>query len=159
VALAVFWAALLLGRATTPIMLRFLTELRLYRACVITTIAGISLLLAAHSPQVLLAGSALTGLALAPVFPLILSLFLGEIGGSRNAGWVFATAGLGGAVLSWLTGTVSSATGSLRIGLMVPGAAALLMMALITWRRTDQQGRTSGTQQDSILQPTSTGEP
>jgi hypothetical protein len=57
-----------------------------------------------------------------------------------------------------LTGTVSSATGSLRIGLMVPGAAALLMMALITWRRTDQQGRTTGTQQDSILQPTSTGE-
>jgi MFS transporter, FHS family, glucose/mannose:H+ symporter len=156
-ALAVFWAALLLGRATTPVMLRFLTEHRLYRASVIATIAGISLLLAAHSPPVLLAGSALTGLALAPLFPLILSLFLGEIGGSRNAGWVFATAGLGGAVLSWLTGTVSSASGSLRIGLMVPGAAALLMMALITWRRTDQEGRTIGTQQESILQPTSTG--
>jgi FHS family glucose/mannose:H+ symporter-like MFS transporter len=157
VALAVFWAALLLGRATTPVMLHFLTERRLYRACVIATIAGISLLLAAHSPRVLLAGSALTGLALAPLFPLILSLFLGEIGGSRNAGWVFATAGLGGAVLSWLTGTVSSATGSLRVGLMVPGAAALLMMALITWRRIDQEGRTTDTQQESILQPTSTG--
>jgi FHS family glucose/mannose:H+ symporter-like MFS transporter len=154
-AVAVFWAALLLGRATTPVMLRFLTERRLYRACVIATIAGISLLLAAHSPQVLLAGSAVTGLALAPLFPLILSLFLGEIGGSRNAGWVFATAGLGGAVLSWLTGTVSSATGSLRIGLMVPGAAALLMMALITWRRTNQE--TTGSEQESILQPTSTG--
>ena len=74
---------------------RFLTELRLYRASVIATIAGISLLLAAHNPPVLLAGSALTGLALAPLFPLILSLFLGEIGGSRNAGWVFAVAGLG----------------------------------------------------------------
>ena len=79
-AVAVFWAALLLGRATTPVMLRFLTERRLYRACVIVTIAGIALLLAAHSPGVLLAGSALTGLALAPLFPLILSLFLGEIG-------------------------------------------------------------------------------
>ena len=156
-ALAVFWAALLLGRATTPAMLRFLTELRLYRACVIATVGGILLLLAAHSPPVLLAGSALTGLALAPLFPLILSLFLGEIGGSRNAGWVFATAGLGGAVLSWLTGTVSSATGSLRIGLMVPGAAALLMMALITWRRSERGGRATGTQQESILQPTSSG--
>ncbi len=154
---AVFWAALLLGRAMTPAMLRFLTERRLYRACVIAIIAGISLLLAAHSPPVLLAGSALTGLALAPLFPLILSLFLGEIGGSRNAGWVFAAAGLGGAVLSWLTGTVSSGTGSLRIGLMVPGAAALLMMALITWRRNNQEGPTTGTQQESILQPTSAG--
>jgi MFS transporter, FHS family, glucose/mannose:H+ symporter len=156
-AVAVFWAALLLGRATTPAMLRFLTEHRLYRASVIATIAGIALLLGAHSPRVLLAGSALTGLALAPLFPLILSLFLGEIGGSRNAGWVFATAGLGGAVLSWLTGTVSSATGSLRIGLMVPGAAALLMMGLITWRRTNPEGRTTGTPPESILQPTSTG--
>ncbi len=156
-AVAVFWAALLLGRATTPAMLRFLTELRLYRVCVVATIAGISLLLAAHSPQVLLAGSAVTGLALAPLFPLILSLFLREIGGSRNAGWVFATAGLGGAVLSWLTGTVSSATGSLRIGLMVPGVAALLMMALITWRRGNQHGRTTGSQRESVLQPTSSG--
>jgi MFS transporter, FHS family, glucose/mannose:H+ symporter len=153
-ALAVFWAALLLGRGMTPAMLGFLTERRLYRASVVTTVAGISLLLAAHNPRVLLAGSALTGLALAPLFPLILSLFLGEIGGSRNAGWVFAVAGLGGAVLSWLTGTVSSGTGSLRIGLMVPGAAALLMMVLITWRRTNQEGRTTGTQQDPILQPT-----
>jgi len=156
-ALAVFWAALLLGRATTAAMLRFLTERRLYRASVIATIAGISLLLAAHSPLVLLAGSTLTGLALAPLFPLILSMFLGEIGGSRNAGWVFAVAGLGGAVLSWLTGTISSSTGSLRIGLMVPGAAALLTMALITWRRTNQETRTTDAQQESILQPTITG--
>jgi MFS transporter, FHS family, glucose/mannose:H+ symporter len=154
-ALAVFWGALLLGRATTPAMLGFLTERRLYRLAVVTTIAGISLLVAAHNPRVLLAGSALTGLALAPLFPLILSLFLAEIGRSRNAGWAFATAGLGGAVLSWLTGTVSSSTGSLRIGLMVPGAAALLMMVLITWRRTKQEG--PGDQQESILQPTITG--
>ena len=142
-ALTVFWAALLLGRAITPAMLGFLTERRLYRACVIATIAGISLLLAAHNPPVLLVGSALTGLALAPLFPLILSLFLKEIGESRNAGWVFAVAGLGGAVLSWLTGTVSSGTGSLRIGLMVPGAAALMMMALISWRRTNQETQTT----------------
>jgi MFS transporter, FHS family, glucose/mannose:H+ symporter len=156
-ALTVFWAALLLGRAITPAMLGFLTERRLYRASVIATIAGIALLLAAHNPPVLLAGSALTGLALAPLFPLILSLFLKEIGESRNAGWVFAVAGLGGAVLSWLTGTVSSGTGSLRIGLMVPGAAALLTMALITWRRTNRETRTTDTQQESILQPTITG--
>ena len=156
-ALAVFWTALLLGRAMTPAMLGLLTERRLYRVSVIAAIAGISLLLAAHNPPVLLAGSALTGLALGPLFPLILSLFLGEIGGSRNAGWVFAVAGLGGAVLSWLTGTVSSGTGSLRIGLMVPGAAALLMMALITWRGTNQEGRTTGNQQEAVLQPTTTG--
>jgi MFS transporter, FHS family, glucose/mannose:H+ symporter len=136
-AVAIFWAALLLGRAMTPAMLTILPESRLYRAAVVATIAGISLLLLAHSPPTLLAGSALTGLALAPLFPLILSLFLTEMGESRNAGWVFAIAGAGGAVLSWLTGTVSTDSGSLRIGLLVPGTAALLMAALVTWRRAN----------------------
>jgi hypothetical protein len=56
-------------------------------------------------------------------------------------------------VLSWLTGTVSTDTGSLRIGLLVPAAAALLMMALITWRRSN---RMPGRTQEPILQPTLT---
>jgi fucose permease len=119
---------------------------------VFATIAGVLSLLAAHRPLTILAGSALSGLALAPLFPLILALFLEEIGGSRNAGWVFAVAGLGGAVLSWLTGAISSGTGSLRIGLLVPGAAALLMLAMISRRRTS-----GGAKQQAALEPTTTG--
>jgi fucose permease len=135
-AVAIFWAALLLGRALTPAILSELSERSLYRAALTTAMAGICFLLVAHSPLMLLAGSAVTGLALAPLFPLVLSLFLEEVGESRNTGWVFGFAGVGGATLSWLTGNVSTATGSLRIGLMVPGAAALLMMAMISTRRT-----------------------
>jgi FHS family glucose/mannose:H+ symporter-like MFS transporter len=151
-AVALFWAALLLGRAITPVILVRVSELGLYRASVFVTITGVLLLLAAHRPLTILAGSVLSGLALAPLFPLILALFLEEIGGSRNAGWVFAVAGLGGAVLSWLTGTISSGTGSLRIGLLVPGAAALLMLAMIIWRRTS-----GGAKQQAVLEPTATG--
>jgi fucose permease len=153
-AVAFFWAALLFGRAITPAMLTWLPERRLYRASVVGTIAAVSLLLAAHSPLTLLVGAALTGLALAPMFPLILALFLAEIGGSRNAGWVFAVAGLGGAVLSWLTGIVSTGTGSLRIGLLVPGAAALLMLVMFSWRRANRTGPPADQQ---ALQPTITG--
>jgi MFS transporter, FHS family, glucose/mannose:H+ symporter len=153
-AVAIFWAALLLGRAITPAILARVMEPVLYRASVFATIAGVLLLLAAHRPLTILAGSALSGLALAPLFPLILALFLEEIGGSRNAGWVFAVAGLGGAVLSWLTGTVSSSTGSLRIGLLVPGAAALVMLVMISWRRTNGG---SGARQEAALEPTITG--
>jgi fucose permease len=152
-AVALFWAALLLGRAMTSALLVWVPERGLYRASVVATIAGVLLLLAAHRPLTILAGSALTGLALAPLFPLILALFLVEIGGSRNAGWVFAVAGLGGAVLSWLTGTISTGTGSLRIGLLVPGAAALLMLVMISWRRAN---RGPGAKQEA-LQPTITG--
>ncbi len=151
-AVALFWAALLLGRAMTPAILAWVPELGLYRASVLATIAGVFLLLAAHRPLTILAGSVLSGLALAPLFPLILALFLEEIGGSRNAGWVFAIAGLGGAVLSWLTGTISSGTGSLRIGLMVPGAAALLMLLMISRRRTRGSAK-----KPAVLEPTATG--
>jgi MFS transporter, FHS family, glucose/mannose:H+ symporter len=129
-----------------------MTELRLYRAAVYATIGGVLLLLSAHHPLTILMGSALTGIALAPIFPLILALFLAEIGGSRNAGWVFAVAGLGGAVLSWLTGIVSSGTGSLRIGLLVPGCAALVMLMMISSRRTNQGPAAN------VLQPTITEE-
>jgi fucose permease len=151
-AVALFWAALLLGRLVTPVILARMAELGLYRASVFATITGVLLLLAAHRPVTILAGSILSGLALAPLFPLILALFLEEIGGSRNAGWVFAVAGLGGAVLSWLTGTISSGTGSLRIGLLVPGAAALLMLLMIIWRRTSGVAK-----QQALLEPTATG--
>jgi FHS family glucose/mannose:H+ symporter-like MFS transporter len=132
-AVAAFWGALLLGRAFTAPTLALLNERRLYSASLIAVIGGILLLLLAHGPAGLLAGAVLMGMALAPVFPLVLSMYLKEIGGSRNAGWVFAVAGLGGATLSWLTGILSSDSGSLRIGLMVPGAAALLMAATVPW--------------------------
>jgi len=50
----------------------------------------------------------------------------------RNTGWVFATCASGGAVLPWLTGLVSTRTGSLRLGFGVPVAAlaTILLMAL-----------------------------
>ena len=115
------------------------------------TLASVLFLLAAHRPQTILAGSAFTGLALAPLFPLILALFLEEVGGSRNAGWVFAVAGLGGAVFSWLTGWISTGTGSLRRGLLVPGAAALLMLMLSSRRRAYRE-RGHGTRQEAQLQ-------
>jgi MFS transporter, FHS family, glucose/mannose:H+ symporter len=150
-AVAVFWAALLLGRALTPVMLTRVPEQRLYRVSVFATIAGVLVLLSAHTPLTILSGAAVTGLSLAPLFPLILALFLAEIGESNNAGWVFAVAGLGGAVLSWLTGIVSSDAGSLRIGLLVPGSAALLMLLVVMWRRANPSPSAN------VLQPTISG--
>jgi FHS family glucose/mannose:H+ symporter-like MFS transporter len=150
-AVAVFWAALLVGRALTPVVLTRVPEQRLYRISVVVTIAGVLVLLSAHTPLTILSGAAVTGLSLAPLFPLILALFLAEIGASNNAGWVFAVAGLGGAVLSWLTGIVSSDTGSLRIGLLVPGSAALLMLLMIGWRRANAGASAN------VLQPSNGG--
>jgi fucose permease len=142
-AVSCFWGALLLGRATTPGILRIISEHRLYRVAVLAMIVGVCMILAAHGPGLLVAGSVFTGFALAPVFPLTLSLFMERVGESRNVGWVFATAGLGGAVLSWLTGAISTESGSLRVGLTVPVVAALVMAAMIFGNRMDRSSRTA----------------
>ncbi|MGC2583040.1 MAG: hypothetical protein WA399_13130, partial [Acidobacteriaceae bacterium] len=51
----------------------------------------------------------------------------------RNTGWVFAMCASGGAVLPWLTGLVSTRTGSLRLGFAVgvTAVAAILALALL----------------------------
>jgi FHS family glucose/mannose:H+ symporter-like MFS transporter len=114
--------------------LRIVSEVRLYLGLMGGASIGIVLLVEAHSPVVLLAGACCAGLALAPIFPLTISLFLAQAGETKNAGWVFAIAGFGGAVLPWMTGVVSAGTHSLRMGLMVSLAAdlAMLLLALLT---------------------------
>jgi FHS family glucose/mannose:H+ symporter-like MFS transporter len=128
-----FWAMLLLGRGVTPFVLRFVSEVSLHRISTAAAVAGVLVLVSAHSPVVLLAGAACTGLALAPVFPLTLSLFLGRVGSAPNAGWVFAAAGYGGMVFPLLTGFISSGMHSLRVGLLAALAAAAGML-LLTFR-------------------------
>jgi FHS family glucose/mannose:H+ symporter-like MFS transporter len=133
-AAACFWGALLLGRGVAPAVLLKVSELRLYLGLIAGAFIGILLVVEAHSAAVLLAGACCAGLALAPIFPLTISLFLARAGETRNAGWVFAVAGFGGAALPWITGVVSTSTHSLRTGLMVTLVADLgmLLLALLT---------------------------
>ncbi len=134
-AAACFWAALLAGRGMVPLILQFMSELRLFLFSIASVSIGILILVEAHSSVGLLTGACWTGLALAPVFPLTIALFLERAPENRNSGWVFAIAGFGGAVLPWLTGVVSTETHSLRSGLLLSFAAAvvMLLLALRVW--------------------------
>ncbi len=129
-AAAGFWGALLAGRGLTPLALRFLTEARLHLLSIAAACFAILLLLSTHSAAGLVAGACACGLTLAPIYPLTISLFLERAGEAPNVGWVFATAGYGGAALSWCTGVVSTAVHSLRAGLFATLAAALVMLGL-----------------------------
>jgi fucose permease len=55
---------------------------------------------------------------------------LARVNDHRNTGWVFAMTASGGAVLPWLTGLVSTRTGSLRAGFLVAVAALVAILAL-----------------------------
>lgn len=131
-AAACFWAALLVGRGITPLVLKAVSEMRLYRCAIAGTLAGILLLLEAHGPLALLTGACCTGLMLGPIFPLTVSLLIDRAADSSNGGWVFAIAGFGSAAFPWAAGAVSSAASSLRIGLLVTvaSAAGMLLLAL-----------------------------
>jgi MFS transporter, FHS family, glucose/mannose:H+ symporter len=135
-ATACFWSALLIGRAVAPLVLLRLKEEKLYLISVFAASAGVCSLVAAHSVWTLIGAAVFTGLGLAPVFPLTLSLFMTKAGQPRGSGWVFAVAGLGGAFVPWLTGFVSTDAGSLRIGMLVPAAATLLLLAMASRLRS-----------------------
>jgi fucose permease len=129
-ATACFWGALLAGRGVAPVLLNHMTDARLFRLSVFSLVAGVVMLVWAHSPWLLLAGAVWTGFSLGPIYPLVLALFMERAGESKHTGWVFTVSGFGGAILPWITGIVSSSAHSLRLGLMVPAAGAVLLVVL-----------------------------
>jgi fucose permease len=76
---------------------------------------------------VTLVAAAVLGVAIGPVYPLLLAVVLRR----REKSGIFVVAGLGSSVLPFATGAVSSWTHSLRAGLGVPLAAALGMVGMV----------------------------
>ena len=129
-----FWAAQTTGRLLAPLSIRRFGEGRLLGAGI--AIGGLATLglasLAATAAQVI-GVSAVIGLALAPVFPLLWARVIREVAPVQPSavGPLFAAGGVGGAVLPWLVGFVSTAYG-LGAGLTVPLTAMALMLVLLT---------------------------
>ena len=124
-----FWLALLCGRLLAPAVLLRVSESRLLLAAMIVAGCSVLSILLNHSPAIILLSAVLAGLALAPIFPLCASRVLALTHESPQTKWLFSVAGMGGSVLPWLTGRLSTHTGSLRDGLLVP-VFALGMMIL-----------------------------
>ncbi len=125
-----FWAGLLLSRAlhSLPRIGRIepATLLRVYGAILAVALLFFS---TGSAPAMLLTLAFVLGFALGPLYPLLLAATLARYRGNR----VFLSAGLGAALLPWLTGMLSGAAGSLRIGLLVPCFAGCLL-AFLVWR-------------------------
>lgn len=128
-----FWAALILGRATSAYALRWTGDRRLYMASVALALGTLILVLSGRSPGVIILGTIFSGLALAPIFPLLLSFASELLLSTKNGGWVFACASFGGAVLPWATGKVSTTYSTLHSGLMVPLAAIFALWMFSFW--------------------------
>jgi len=128
---SLFWGGLLTGRGIAPFVLRRVRERRAALASLVLACAAICVLVFSSGRQWIAIGAVITGFGLAMVFPITISLLscFREME-KRIAGPMFALAGLGGAVMPWLVGAISTMSGSLQIGLLPPLLATMLLLWL-----------------------------
>jgi len=127
-----FWGALLLGRVSSPLLLSVVTEARLMLMGLLFAAAGAIALLAARTIPGVVLGASLAGLGLASIFPILVAWLRHLLGASatRASGPMFALGSLGGAVVPWAVGIVSTRAGALQPGLAVPLIAMVVMIFL-----------------------------
>jgi FHS family glucose/mannose:H+ symporter-like MFS transporter len=127
---SLFYGALLVGRMIAPLALRFIQETAVASAGLTLAFLGGLALLDARGISLVFAGSLLTGVGLASIFPISVSLFPRWFRDSagRVSGSVFSGGNMGGAILPWLVGVISTHSGSLRLGFFAPVVAVSAML-------------------------------
>jgi FHS family glucose/mannose:H+ symporter-like MFS transporter len=137
---SVFYGMLLFGRGIAPVLLKRFSTARLALGGLISGAVGAATISLAPHPYLLYAGAAVAGFGFAPLFPIFVA-WLAEIF-KEKASWlsalVFGAGALGGAVLPWVIGQVSTRTGSLSRAFLVPMVACVLMAVLSLRVRPDR---------------------
>ncbi len=128
---AFFYSALTLGRALGSVFLRHFPERRVLQTGYGAGAAGIALMVLVPSLVGVAVGAVITGLSFATIYPITVAQLSQRFGvAARSIGAVlFSLASVGPAVIPWMVGMISHATGSLRAGLLLPlGATAILFL-------------------------------
>jgi MFS transporter, FHS family, glucose/mannose:H+ symporter len=128
---SVFWTGILTGRLLATFALERFVPGGLLSACLVVAFGGVCLLLVAPYGWLILVAAALTGFAMAPIFPLAVAKYAESTKGERAAGLIFSAGGLGGASIPALVGYVSEFSGSLRLAMAV--APLLIVTMLLLW--------------------------
>ena len=128
---AFFWAALTAGRGLGSLFLSDVYERRILRAGFATAAGGIVLMLLSSALHGVIFGALITGLSFATLYPITVARLSQHFGvAARSIGaFMFSLAAVGPAVIPWMVGVTSQATGSLRAGLVLPlGATVVLLL-------------------------------
>jgi FHS family glucose/mannose:H+ symporter-like MFS transporter len=125
-ALAAYWAALMLSRIAAARLLAGIGKSQLVAASAVLSLTGCAILLTSHLLGFLIAGTALIGLSYGPVFPTTLAIagdrYLKRAG--TVFGLLFSIALIGGMLMPWAVGQASQQLG-LRMGMLLPGIGAI----------------------------------
>jgi fucose permease len=133
---AFFYAALMIGRWTAPLVLRKIDEIKTARVGLSVACVGMAGLVLSRTLPLVVASASVAGVGLAAVYPITISRLSQEFGpaAARAGSIMFTMANFGGASLPWIVGYSSHRYHDLRVGLMVPLVATVLMYAL--YRKT-----------------------
>ena len=118
------------GRAFSGVLLARMRESTLQRIALLLSAGLTGVLALAQTPLVLAMFAIALGVCLAPIFPATFAIAMARRPTARQGGLILAASGIGAASLPAVMGWLSTHTGSLRLALAVPVAAALLMLAL-----------------------------
>ena len=125
-----YWAGFLASRGLSSLLLLRAEPMRVFRFAVTLGFASALLLELAPSVATRNLAMVLLGVALAPTYPLVLAGFFARARQTSDSRWILFMSGLGGSVVPWIAGLISTQTGSLRTGMLtIP--AGLLVMALL----------------------------
>ncbi len=132
--ISVFWFAMTIGRALTSVLAARYSSTALVMTMMLTSACtALATIFAPHNPLVLVL-VALTGLAMAGTYGLLLSLTANRFSTDAGAtlGLVAAMGGAGGAVLPWLCGQMVKSTGW-HVALLVPvvGDVVVVLLAAV----------------------------
>jgi fucose permease len=126
-----YWAGFLASRGLSSLLLLRIDPRRLLRLANGAAFVAAIVLVGYPGTADHAVAMVVLGAALAPIFPLLLARFFATARTSSDSRWVLAVCGFGGSVLPWLTGWVSSQSGSLRLGLITVPAALFLILCLL----------------------------
>jgi fucose permease len=132
-AVVLLWGSLTAGRALSSAAMRWLAERTVQRIGLAVSALVIAVLATARHSALMSICCVVLGLSLAPFFPSTFALLMKRNPLPRVAGFILAVSGLGAALFPWLMGQVSTASGSLRLAMLVPMllALALLLLSLL----------------------------
>jgi fucose permease len=125
-----YWGSLMLGRILFGIVADSVPLVKTLRLCLIGSILGALLFWLEPTRALSLVGLMLIGFSLAPIFASLISLTPARVGlehANSAIGFQFASAGLGGAVLTALVGILASSVGLEVIGLAIVVLAVILL--------------------------------
>jgi fucose permease len=128
---SVYWIGFLSSRGISSLVLLRADPVRVFRVAVAVALFAAVLLAGLPSVAGRTAAMFMLGAALAPIYPLVISGFFARARHTSDSRWVLAIAGLGGSVLPWLAGWISTGAGSLRVGILIIPAALLLMIFVL----------------------------